>query len=137
LWKDNHRIGRTRIGIGYINSVSATGNITSAAQITVSTATGRVNIATDGGGAVNIGRIDGVASTPYIDFNSSATVVDYDARIQVTGNTGIAGGATLAVTAATLAASAAFSAAGNITGGNLSVGTGTITVGNIRSEERV
>jgi len=111
--------------------VSATGNITSAAQITVSTATGRVNIATDGGGAVNIGRIDGVASTPYIDFNSSATVVDYDARIQVTGNTGIAGGATLAVTAATLAASAAFSAAGNITGGNLSVGTGTITVGNI------
>jgi hypothetical protein len=52
------------------------------------------------GNAVEIGRVDGVASTPYIDFHSGATVVDYDTRIIASGGTGVAGGGTLDIKAA-------------------------------------
>ena len=54
---------------------------------------------TDAGGNVNIGRIDNVASTPFIDFNSGATSVDYDVRIQVSGGNGAVGNGLLAITA--------------------------------------
>lgn len=61
---------------------------------TVQTATGRVALGTDAGGSLTIGRIDGTSSSPYIDFNSSATAVDYDARISVAaGSNTIASGA--------------------------------------------
>jgi hypothetical protein len=101
-------------------AVVTTSGATISGTVIVSGATGQVNLATDSGGAVSIGRIDGAAaSNPYIDFNSSYSPVDYDARIQATGNASIVGGGTLTVTAATLAASAAFSAVGNVQGGNL------------------
>lgn len=55
---------------------------------------------TAGGFSLEIGRIDGSASTPTIDFHSGATLTGYDARIEATGGTGVDGGGTLAVTAA-------------------------------------
>jgi hypothetical protein len=91
-----------------------------ATQLEATSGTGRVSLQTDAGGAVSIGRVDGAAaSTPYIDFNTSYTPVDYDVRVMASGNASTVGGGTLTVTAATLAASAAFSAVGNVQGGNL------------------
>jgi hypothetical protein len=48
-------------------------------------------------GNLEIGRIDGNASTPYIDFHSGATAVDYDARIIASGGTGTTGQGVLTV----------------------------------------
>ena len=115
--------------------VIGTGNV-NAQNITASGASGRVAMATDAGGSINMGRLDGVASSPYIDFNTSATGVDYDVRLQATGNAGTQGGGTLTITAATVAATAILSAAGNIQGGNLRTtglisSTGNVTGGNI------
>jgi hypothetical protein len=91
-----------------------------ATQLEATSGTGRVSLQTDAGGAISIGRVDGAAaSTPYIDFNSSYTPVDYDVRVMASGNASTTGGGTLTITAATLAASAVLSAVGNIQGGNL------------------
>jgi len=68
-------------------------------SLTVSQATGRVVLQTDGGGNVNIGRADNASSTPFIDFNSGATSVDYDVRIQVSGGNGSPGNGLMSVTA--------------------------------------
>lgn len=57
--------------------------------------TGEVN------GAIEMGRTDGVASTPFIDFHAGATVVDFDARIAVSAGTGAIGSGTISVTSAT------------------------------------
>ena len=46
-------------------------------------------------GNLEIGRQDGTASTPYIDFHSGATATDFDARIIASGGTGTSGGGTL------------------------------------------
>lgn len=47
------------------------------------------------GGATNhsleMGRQDGTASTPYIDFHSGATAVDYDTRLLATSGNGTSG----------------------------------------------
>lgn len=52
---------------------------------------------TGAGANITIGRLDGTATTPYIDFNSGSTVVDYDSRIIATGGNGTIGGGTLQV----------------------------------------
>lgn len=52
----------------------------------------RVGIATrlnsDPNGAMEFGRTDGTAGTPYIDFHANETETDYDARIIVSGGSG-------------------------------------------------
>lgn len=48
-------------------------------------------------GAIEIGRQDGVASTPYIDFHSGLTNVDYDARIIASGGSGSVAGGKLSI----------------------------------------
>lgn len=47
------------------------------------------------GGAVELGPVAGVASTPFIDFHSGATATDYDSRVIASGGTGVAGQGTL------------------------------------------
>lgn len=56
-------------------------------------------IANNGNGAIEIGKQNGTTSTPFIDFHSSATVADYNARIVGSGGTGTAGSGTLAFVA--------------------------------------
>lgn len=51
---------------------------------------------------IEIGRTDGVASTPFIDFHSGATAVDYDARFIASGGNGSAGNGSIGVDAAVL-----------------------------------
>ena len=78
--------------------------------------------ATSSAAQVEIGRTDGVASSPYIDFHSGATLTDFDSRIQASGGTGTNGAGTITFTAATATFSgavtgASFSGSGaNITG---------------------
>lgn len=48
-------------------------------------------------GNLEIGRTDGTASTPYIDFHSGATAVDYDARIIAQHPTGVSGQGSLTI----------------------------------------
>lgn len=60
-----------------------------------------------GGNNIEIGRTDGVTSSPFIDFHSGATTVDYDARIAGTGGNGAVGGGTLTLTASTISLSVA------------------------------
>ena len=56
----------------------------------------------DANAAIEIGRQDGTASTPYIDFHAGASVVDYDVRIIAQTGTGSVGGGTLQVQAGQL-----------------------------------
>jgi len=81
------------IGAATGTSLTTTGSITAS-----QTSVGFARLATDGGGNLSIGRTDNVASVPYIDFNSGATTVDYDVRIQASGGTGVTGNGVLTVT---------------------------------------
>ena len=63
------------------------------------TLTGGLSITTTGNAGIELGRVDGTASTPFIDFHSGATAIDYDARIIASGGTGTAGKGALTVTA--------------------------------------
>lgn len=56
-----------------------------------STGSAILNIRGAGNAGIELGRVDGTSSTPYIDFHSGATVVDYDARIIASGGTGSSG----------------------------------------------
>ena len=53
------------------------------------------------GGAIELGT-QGASNTPFIDFHSGATNVDYDARIIASGGTGSTGGGQLDIAAATI-----------------------------------
>ncbi|MFT4041508.1 MAG: tail fiber domain-containing protein, partial [Thermomicrobiales bacterium] len=50
-----------------------------------------------GSAGLEIGRTDGVASTPYVDFHSGATAVDYDVRLLCSGGSGSSGGGALSI----------------------------------------
>lgn len=94
-----------------------TANSYTVTSLTATSATGKVSIATDGGGNVSLGRTDGVASTPFLDFNSGATAVDYDVRVQASGGNGTSGKGTLTVTG-TLAATTIQSTNGLVVNSN-------------------
>jgi hypothetical protein len=76
------------------------------ASITSLTLNGAGNV------GIELGRVDANSSTPFIDFHSGATAVDYDARIIVSGGSGSDAGGTLTINAATTAVSALFSIGG-------------------------
>lgn len=59
-----------------------------------------VDIGNNANGAIELGKKDGTTSTPFIDFHSGATVVDYDSRIIAGGGTGVTGGGTIDIKAA-------------------------------------
>jgi hypothetical protein len=69
----------------------------------------RLNNDTNNG--VELGRIDGVASSTYIDFHSGSSVTDFDVRIRSVGGNGTNAGGTFEVQSSNLL----------LTGGRLSV----------------
>jgi hypothetical protein len=96
------------VGIGTTSpttKLDVTGTITASVSVVTSGATGKVATAIDAGGNISLGRVDGVASTPFLDFNSGATAVDYDVRVQASGGNGTAGNGTLTITGALVAPS--------------------------------
>lgn len=108
-------------------SFSAVGQVSANGGVNVTSASGRIQISTDSGGSVSIGRVDNVASAPYIDFNSGATTIDYDARISAAAGNGTVGAATLTVSsgATTLTSNTMTigTAAYHAANGNLGLGT--------------
>lgn len=68
--------------------------IQSGTGLTINGGSGAAGLSITGPGNCNIelGRIDNVASTPFIDFHSGATSVDYDSRLIASGGGTIAGG---------------------------------------------
>ena len=68
--------------------------------------------------AINMGKTDGTITTPFIDFNTGATAVDYDARILASGGSGTTGQGNVVIYAGTtqvyggLAASPTFTVRG-------------------------
>lgn len=140
----NANVGNIGVsGVGVVTGNLTAGNLNTAGFANIASASGRVYAGTDDGGSVTIGRVDGTASSPYIDFNTSATVVDYDVRLQATGNTGTLAGGLFTIEAANVNVSAILNVAGNLTAGNISTAgaitaaSGTITanlaVGNLLS----
>lgn len=81
---------------------AASGNTVVAGSLTISGTGSALVLSGLGNNGVELGRVDGSASTPFWDFHSGATAVDFDSRIIASGGTGVAGGGTLEVTAATL-----------------------------------
>lgn len=63
---------------------------------------GTLALTTAGNASIEIGRVDGTASTPFIDFHSGATSTDYDVRLLASSGNGAAGGGQLDITAASL-----------------------------------
>jgi Chaperone of endosialidase len=72
-----------------------------ALPLTGGTLTGGLTIAYAGNNGFEIGRTDGVASTPFIDFHSGATATDYDVRLIASGGNGTSGNGSLNIVAAT------------------------------------
>lgn len=98
--------------------------------LTGGTLSGNVQIQTAGTAALSIGRVDGTSSTPYIDFNSGATAIDYDSRIIASGGTGTSGQGNLAfyAGASTFTGNATVTGDLTVTGGDVTLGAaGTAT----------
>ena len=71
-------------------------NITSYKNVIINTsANSALTISGAGNAGIEIGRVDGSSSSPYIDFHSGATVVDYDSRFVAAGGSGASGGGAL------------------------------------------
>ncbi|MEM2159358.1 MAG: hypothetical protein QXN55_00175 [Candidatus Nitrosotenuis sp.] len=61
---------------------------------------GKVIVGNDStAGSIELGRTDGTASSPYIDFHSGAAATDFDARISAGGGNGSSGGGNITLTA--------------------------------------
>jgi hypothetical protein len=75
---------KTSGAIQISGGVGVTGNVWATAVFCSGTTTGYASIIGNAS-TLTLGRIDNVASAPQIDFNSSATSVDYDARITYSG----------------------------------------------------
>lgn len=57
------------------------------------------SVGDDSSGQLELGRTDGTAANPYIDFHSGATATDFDSRIQGTGGNGTSGNGSINITA--------------------------------------
>lgn len=91
-------------GSYYTNAANLTGTLNAARlpdsylPLSGGILAGNLYVSTLGNAGLEIGRTDGVASTPYIDFRCSAAP-DYDARIMSRNGTGTTGQAALDFTA--------------------------------------
>lgn len=96
------RLDTSKLATFYGNvTIDGTGALTVGGGLTVgaSVGIGASAAATTG---IELGDTSGTATTPYIDFHSGATAVDYDARIIASGGSGSTGGGTINITSAAL-----------------------------------
>lgn len=77
-----------------------------------------------GNTGIELGGVTGVANSPFIDFHSGATAVDFDTRIIASGGTGASGGGTLTFNG-NLVFTTALPVASGGTGVTSSTGTGS------------
>lgn len=108
------------VPLSVINSVKASqdsdGNVikNTYLKLTGGTINGNLSLIKDGDASIELGRIDGTSSTPYIDFHAGQTATDYDVRIKATVGTGVTGAGTLSITAGNTVFSGTIT--GNVTG---------------------
>jgi hypothetical protein len=91
---------RTINGVSFDGSANITVADSTKLPLTGGTLTGGLVITTTANASIELGRIDGTASTPFIDFHSGATATDYDSRIIANGGNGTAGNGSLVFYAA-------------------------------------
>lgn len=101
------------------NIGAATGTSLSLSGI-FSSMNGAVSINNDSNGSFEIG---GISKTPYLDFHSSSSSNDFDARIQASGGNASSGNGSLSVTAATVSLPKTTTSSSTTTGA-LTVGGG-------------
>jgi hypothetical protein len=56
-----------------------------------------ITMANDANGSIELGKVDGTGTTPFIDFHAGATATDFDVRVIASGGTGVAGAGTLQI----------------------------------------
>lgn len=103
------------------------GSLTTGTTVNIGTVATQRTTMTSGGSnhAIEIGRTDATASTPYIDFHSGATPSDYDTRIMASGGTGSTGQGTLTITAASLQVPSGTKLGASSTAGHVWTASGT------------
>ena len=123
----SHTVGSNFIA--NTTGIQTTGFILANGTFTTVATTGKVILGLDSGGSISMGRTDGVASAPYIDFNSGATAIDYDARIAASAGNGTVGAATVTISSGALTATSNTLTIGTaayvIASGNVGIGTST------------
>ena len=98
-------VNPTPAGLALLDDITLDGTIAGAPTLSgvwTWTSTGIVIAPTSGNAGMEFGG-RGYSNTPFIDFHSGATDVDYDVRLIASGGTGVAGGGTLTFTGGTLA----------------------------------
>ncbi len=83
------------------NAVDITGNVSIGDILTVGQSAGRQIVIASGATNHNIelGRTDGVASSPYIDFHAGSSAVDHDVRLIASSGNGTVSGGQLVIQA--------------------------------------
>lgn len=100
VWGNNSDFAKAKDVVTLNDAQTITGAKTFSQAVMVGIGT---RLQADSNGAMEFGRTDGVAGTPYIDFHANATSTDYDARIIVSGGSGSStGSATMTITASKL-----------------------------------
>lgn len=82
--------GTTTTGTTNTGALTANGAITGQVSgVTV------IAMSNDANGSIELGKVNGTGTTPFIDFHAGATATDYDFRLIASGGTGSTGGGTL------------------------------------------
>jgi len=83
--------GTTNTGtLGVTGNATIDGNITGqVGGVTV------IAMSNNANGSIELGKVNGTGTTPFIDFHAGATATDYDVRLIASGGTGITGQGTL------------------------------------------
>jgi hypothetical protein len=84
------------LGVTGTTTLTGTTTINGAINTQVSGAT-VISMSNDANGSIEIGKVDGTATTPFIDFHAGATATDFDVRVIASGGTGVAGAGTLQI----------------------------------------
>jgi hypothetical protein len=85
---------------GTITATSATTNV-GALNVIISGAT-VLQTGNDANGSIELGKIDGTATTPFIDFHANASAKDFDVRLIASAGGASAGQGTLSINAGTI-----------------------------------
>jgi hypothetical protein len=88
----------SNLGVTNTSTLGVTGNATINGSITgqVSGAT-VITMSNDANGSIELGKVDGTGTTPFIDFHAGATATDFDVRVIASGGTGVVGAGTLQI----------------------------------------
>lgn len=78
--------------LGTTNTTALTANGAITGQVSGVTV---IAMSNDANGSIELGKVNGTGTTPFIDFHAGATATDYDFRLIASGGTGSTGGGTL------------------------------------------